>query len=160
MTLRLRPARSTDAGKLGAMISDAVAARPWKPRLHTGAEDIAFCGAMIDRGWVTVALLDERVAGFLARDGDDVNALFVTPNAQGKGVGGALLRDAMQARARLVLWTFLANEGARQFYDRYGFVERARGDGSGNEEGLPDIQLEWQATRNRPDGAKKETPDG
>lgn len=156
MTLRLRAARSTDAGKLGAMITDAVLARPWKPRLHTGAEDIAHCGRMIDRGWVTVAVLEDRVAGFLTREGRDVHALFVASDMQGRGVGSALLRHAMQASDRLLLWTFLENAGALRFYDRHGFRERARGDGSDNDEGLPDIQLEWQAEPAKPEQATPE----
>ena len=37
------------------------------------------------------------------------------------------------------LHCFQANEGARRFYERHGFRAEAFGDGSGNEEGLPDI---------------------
>ena len=154
MSVVLRAARDTDAGKLGAMITDAVTARPWKPRLHSAAQDIDHCGRMIDRGWVTVAERDGRVLGFVARQDDDVQALFVAQDAQGAGIGSALLTQAKQARDRLVLWTFLANAGARRFYDRHGFAELERGDGSGNEEGLPDVRLEWRrpAPQEKTDG--------
>lgn len=145
MTITLRPARDLDAGQMGAMITDAVAARAWKPLLHTAAEDIAHCAGMIARGWITVAETDAGVVGFLALDGEAVNALFVTPKAQGQGVGTALLRDAMARSPRLELWTFLANDGARRFYSRHGFTEVERGDGSANEEGLPDIKFAWTA---------------
>ena len=34
----------------------------------------------------------------------------------------------------------VANSGARRFYERHGFTAAKFGDGSGNEEKLPDIQ--------------------
>jgi hypothetical protein len=37
------------------------------------------------------------------------------------------------------LFCFQANKGARRFYERHGFVAEAFGEGSANEEGLPDI---------------------
>lgn len=143
---RLRPARPTDAGDLGGMITDAAAAHDWKPVLHSGAEDIAHAGTMIERGWVTVA--EDRAGallGFLAREGGYVHALFVTPRAQGKGIGRALLEDAKRAARRLELWTFLANARAQRFYERAGFAVTRRGDGSANEEGLPDLFYVWEA---------------
>lgn len=140
----LRPARSTDAGKLGLMITEAVAARAWKPRLHTGAEDIAHAGQLIDRGWVTVFCeADDTPVGFLAREDGFIHALFVAARAQRRGVGGALLRDAQSRADRLDLWTFEANAGARRFYRRHGFEVVARSTGD-NEEGLPDIRFRWQ----------------
>ncbi|WP_368667713.1 GNAT family N-acetyltransferase [Salipiger sp. PrR002] len=142
----LRAARSTDAGQLGAMISDAVAAHPWKPVLHSGAEDIAHAGQMIARGWVTVAEAEDgRLQGFLAREEGYVHALFVTPQAQGSGVGRALLDAAKEAAERLELWTFVANTQARRFYERAGFAVMRRGDGSANDEGLPDLFYVWEA---------------
>nr|WP_249200686.1 GNAT family N-acetyltransferase [Thetidibacter halocola] len=125
------------------MIGDAVAARDWKPRLHTAAQDIAHAGQMIERGWVTVAEIDDAVVGFLAREGGFVHALFVSDDAQGRGVGAALLAAAKDEAMDLTLWTFQANLGARRFYAREGFVEIARGDGRGNDERLPDVQLYW-----------------
>ncbi len=146
MSLLLRPARSTDAGSLGGMITRAVEAHDWKPVLHSGAEDIAHAGTMIERGWVTVA--EDRagaVLGFLAREGSYVHALFVAPGAQGRGVGRALLEDAQRGASRLELWTFVANARARRFYERAGFAVTRRGDGSANEEGLPDLFYVWEA---------------
>jgi hypothetical protein len=43
-----------------------------------------------------------------------------------------------------MLWTFVANAGARRFYAREGFVEARRTEGE-NEEGLPDVLLTWRA---------------
>ena len=50
MTERLmRPARSTDAGKAGAILSEFMEDTAWMPRIHTGAEDIGFVGSMIEK---------------------------------------------------------------------------------------------------------------
>ena len=145
MSVHLRAARSTDAGKLGQMITDAVAAKPWKPRLHTGAEDIAHAGTMIDRGWVTVAEKGE-VLGFVARDAAFIHALFIRQDTRGQGIGKALIDGAKEQSDLLELWTFVETRGARRFYKREGFTEIERGDGSTNEEGLPDVHFRWERT--------------
>ena len=141
--MNLRPARSTDAGKVGAILSEFIDTTSWMPRIHTRAEDIGFCATMIDRGWVIVAVSD-GVDGFLAQDGEEVSCLYVSSAAQGNGVGKALLDHAKQRADRLELWTFQANEGARRFYAREGFVELRETDGARNDENLPDVFLEWR----------------
>ena len=147
MTLHLRRARSTDAGKLGAMISEAVAAHAWKPKLHSGAEDVAHMGNLIDRDWVTVCEHGGDVAGFLAQDEALVQSLYVRSAHQNAGIGTALLDHAKATSNALELWTFQANAGAMRFYLRHGFMEAERTDGSGNEEGLPDIRYVWSAAK-------------
>lgn len=141
--ITLRPAHPRDANRLGAMITEAVDARAWKPRLHSGAQDISHAGTLIDRGWVTVAELGRDTAGFLAREGHFIHALFVAAWAQGQGLGTALLHDAKDRAERLELWTFQQNEGAQRFYLRHGFGETGRTEGD-NEEGLPDIRYLWR----------------
>ena len=140
----VRPARSTDAGKTGAIMSEFIDTTAWMPRIHTRAEDISFCASMIDRGWVSVAEFDGAVVGFLAKEGPEVNALYVANAAQGNGAGKALLDGAKQNAERLELWTFQANEGARRFYLREGFSEARETDGIENDEQLPDVFLQWE----------------
>lgn len=143
MTVALRPARPTDAGKIGAILHQFQQAADWMPPHLSAAEYIAYCGAMIDRGWVTVAERDGRVSGFLARDGDEICGLYVACDLRGAGVGRHLLNFA-KARARwLMLNVYEANTGARRFYERHGFVETGRKDGSDIDEGLPYICYEW-----------------
>jgi GNAT superfamily N-acetyltransferase len=142
--IHLRAARSTDAGKIGAILSDFLETTDWMPRLHTGAEDIAHSGVMIERGWVTVAEVDGCVAGFAACNGDDLNALYVAETARGQGVGTALLHRLQAEQPSLNLWTFQANKLAQAFYLKHGFVEVDRSDGTDNDEGLPDIRFEWK----------------
>lgn len=142
----LRSARSTDAGKVAAILSEFIDTADWMPRIHTRAEDVSFCAAMIDRGWVTVAEAD-GVSGFLAQEGDEVNCLYVANNAQGQGIGKALLDHAKAQSDKLELWTFQANEGARRFYAREGFVETEMTDGQRNDEKLPDVNLVWERAK-------------
>ncbi|MDG1431432.1 MAG: GNAT family N-acetyltransferase, partial [Paracoccaceae bacterium] len=144
MQMIIRPARSTDAGRTGAIMSEFIDTTDWMPRIHTRAEDIGFCASMIDRGWVSVAEVDGAVVGFLAKDAQEVNALYVANAAQGRGVGKALLDAAKQGAELLELWTFKANEGARRFYLREGFTEMHETDGTRNDEKLPDVFLQWE----------------
>lgn len=142
---RLRPAQPLDAGRVGAILSAWIDETPWMPRIHTRAEDIGFASMMVDRGWVTVSE-NETITGFLARDGDDIQALYVDASARGQGVGSRLLSDAMRRVDQLTLWTFQANIRAQAFYERHGFTPVERTDGAGNDEGLPDIRYHWQRT--------------
>ncbi|MHA6344955.1 GNAT family N-acetyltransferase [Roseivivax sp. CAU 1761] len=143
--IALRPARPTDAGRLGALLTEAVAGPGWKPRLRSGAEDIAEAGRMIDFGWVSVAEDRRgRILGFLAREGGYVHALIVAAEAQGRGIGRQLVAAAKAEAPELRLWTFARNRRARRFYEREGFAEIARGDGRGTDEGLADVQFRWR----------------
>lgn len=139
----LRLATSLDAGAVGAILSEFVDTTPWMPRIHTRAEDLAHAARMIDLGWVTVAEQGNQVVGFMARDGIELNALYVAQTTQNDGVGSALLAYAQAAVEHLDLWTFQANAGAQRFYLRHGFTEALRTDGASNDEKLPDIQLVW-----------------
>lgn len=143
MSATLRPARSTDAGTTGHILWQFQDQTTWMPKLHTGAETVAYCGLMIDWGWVTVAEIDDRVVGFLARDGDEICAMYISPDVKGQGIGHQLLQAAKAQSKRLDLWAFQANSGALRFYRREGFVEVARTDGAHNEENLPDVNLVW-----------------
>lgn len=157
MSVWLRPAHTLDAGKLGDMLTQAVHDHTWKPRLHSAAEDIGFAGRMIDRGWVTVAVdEDDRAWGFMARENGFIHSLMVARQARGHGLGTMLLEDAKTQADMLDLWTFVANTGARRFYERHGFVEVGRTDGD-NEEGLPDIRFRWyRVTPGQDDNADRE----
>ncbi|APG48165.1 GNAT family N-acetyltransferase [Phaeobacter porticola] len=157
MTHILRPARSTDAGKIAEILHGFEVETPWMPKQHTGAEAINFCGIMIDRGWVTVAQIAGRVEGFLARDEAEVCALYIRDTARGQGLGRALLDYAKSVQSPLHLWTFQANEGAQRFYLREGFVEERRTDGAGNNEQLPDMRYVWPAPEPAPKPASKPT---
>ncbi|MEO0381220.1 MAG: GNAT family N-acetyltransferase [Pseudomonadota bacterium] len=147
----LRHARSTDAGKVGGILSEFIDTTDWMPRIHTRAEDVGFAGFMIDRGWVIIAETGGQVTGFAAREAEDIHALYIAAHARRSGIGSALI-DALKGQVdRLSLWTFQANADAQAFYLYHGFKTVEETDGTGNDEGLPDMRLEW--TKGGADGA-------
>lgn len=76
---------------------------------------------------VTVAVDEEGVIlGFSGISGSKLEALFVDPAAMGHGVGGALMRHALDVCR---VWRVDVNEGnpgALAFYRKYGFLVRSR----------------------------------
>ncbi|MCV6584870.1 MAG: GNAT family N-acetyltransferase [Marinibacterium sp.] len=144
MSVVLRPARSTDAGSTGGILHHFAREHDWMPELHSLAQTIAFCGTMIDRGWVEVAEVDGQVEGFIARNGPEILSLYLSPCTRGQGIGRQLLGRAKTQCARLELRAFEANAGAQRFYLREGFAETKRSTGSDNDEKLPDITYVWR----------------
>ncbi len=140
----IRAAILDDAPQVGAILSAWVDETPWMVRIYSHAADQNHAAMLVRRGWVSVACLDGGVAGFLARDGSEIHALYVARGARGRGLGKALLKCAKQQSDHLGLWTFQANIRAQAFYLREGFCEVARSDGADNDEGLPDIRYEWR----------------
>jgi GNAT superfamily N-acetyltransferase len=145
----LRAARPEDTPAVIAVFHAARAdALPYLPILHTADEDRAFFSGLVERGLVTVAERDRRVAGFLARNEDWVDHLYIAPDAQGHGLGSALLEQAQAVRHSLQLWVFQRNTGAIGFYERHGFTIAERTDGSRNEERTPDARMTWSQAGN------------
>ena len=117
---------------------------PWLPQVRSRLTDIQMMARVICRGWVQVVHDSQGPAGFIARDGARVHALYVHPRARRQGLGRALLDDAKARADRLDLWVLQANTAARNFYARHGFAETTRTYGAGNDENLPDILMVWQ----------------
>ncbi|WP_205325021.1 GNAT family N-acetyltransferase [Glycomyces sp. YM15] len=82
--------------------------------------------------------------GFAALNGRWLDHLYIEPAHQGRGIGEALLARAKRRRPELDLRVFEQNHGARAFYARQGFSRIGSGDGSDNEERLPDLHLRWR----------------
>jgi L-amino acid N-acyltransferase YncA len=144
VSLRLRPARPEDAPALGAILSDWIDETDWMPRIHSREEDMGFAARLIDEMQVMVAETRGRPVGFLARREHFVHALYLSAAARGRGIGRRLLAAAQEVADELTLWTFQANRAARDFYAAHGFHEVETGDGTGNDEGLPDVRLAWR----------------
>ncbi|CAM5638267.1 GNAT family N-acetyltransferase [Streptomyces canus] len=93
--------------------------------------------------WVAVA--DEQVVGLMVVAGDLLSQLYLDPDWRGRGIGDRFVALAKERSPRgLSLWTFQVNEPAHRFYERHGFVEAERTDGSGNEEREPDVRYVWE----------------
>ena len=68
-----------------------------------------------------VAEDDGHVIGFAQVIPYRLENLYVDPDAQGRGVGTALLDHVKHACPNgFELWVFQENEGARRFYERHG----------------------------------------
>ena len=142
--VRLRQATTEDAVACATILQDWLDQTEWVPNMHTRDETVGFVrDKLIAKNDTIVATVgDGPVCGFLSREDEFVSTLYVAADARSKGVGAALLDRAKTRSARLNLWTFVANDAARRFYARHDFRELRRTDGD-NEEGLPDILLEW-----------------
>ncbi len=95
---------------------------------------------------VTVAVAAGSVpVGFIGEAPGLVSHLYVDPAWTRQGIGSRLLRHAMDHQLTgLSLWTFEANAGARAFYEKHGFAAVEHTDGSGNDEGQPDVRYAWK----------------
>jgi GNAT superfamily N-acetyltransferase len=112
--------------------------------LHTPEEDRSFFRKRVFAECeLWGAFGDVGMAGMIAFRKDWIDQLYVLPEAQRRGIGSSLLRQAQASFARLQLWTFLRNGPARRFYEARGFALVPETDGSGNEEKEPDALYLW-----------------
>ena len=83
-----------------------------------------------------------RIAGFISLSADHIEALFVEPDMQGRGVGGALLEYAKNLHQVLTLAVYEENKNAVAFYLRNGFeiVERRNDDNTN----CPELFMIWR----------------
>lgn len=150
--LLIRPGARTDLPSVGELYvrarEAAVPAMP--PSVHTPASVRAWVRSWdlgVHELWVADA--GEELVGFALATATWLDHLYVEPARTGSGVGSALLEVVKALRPGGVgLWVFESNVAARRFYERHGFVEVERTDGSGNEERAPDVHLAWPG----PDG--------
>jgi putative acetyltransferase len=84
--------------------------------------DAAFFAGRFASSWerMLVALLHDKLSGFLLMSDGHIDMLFMDSAASGKGGGAMLLREAEALGARS-LECFRDNEGARRFYERHGW---------------------------------------
>ena len=119
-------------------------ALPWLAGLHTPDEDRWFYHERMFAACTLWGAFDgETLTGMIAfRDGW-IEQLYVLPDAQGRGIGSALLAIARRDANQLQLWTFQRNARARRFYEARGFVLVEETDGRRNEEQEPDVRYRW-----------------
>ena len=114
---------------------------------HTAAEDRAWIRGVFARQSVWLACDGDAVVGVASCDGEWLTQLYLLPAYTGRGIGKGLLDRMLAETPALKLYTFARNAGARRFYERNGFVAVEFGDGSGNEEGEPDVRYERRPGR-------------
>jgi len=146
----IRSAEAEDANAIAKVHRTSMRqALPYLPDLHSEEEDRAWVANLVlPRQEVWVAEAGGCVVGVAALDGDMLTQLYILPGQQGRGIGSALLAKAMACRPKGVrLYAFQRNTRARGFYERRGFIAVEFGDGSGNEEGEPDVLYQWTPAR-------------
>jgi GNAT superfamily N-acetyltransferase/chorismate mutase len=149
----LRPATPDDRTALGEVyVASRAAAYPSMPlSVHPPEEARAYWAGVVDRAEVWVAEQETgrgtAVVGFAAVSRDWLDGLYVHPDAQGQGVGTALVEVVKAARPDgFSLWVFQTNRAARRLYERHGLLELEHTDGADNEEHAPDLRMAWPGT--------------
>ena len=142
----LRAARPGDADEIARLF--LIARRHsmgYLPELHSDEETRRWIGNIVLRQCaVTVAVLDRQIVGFAAVHDGMLEHLYVLPAWHGRGIGDALLSHAKTAAPEgLRLHVFQQNSQARRFYEKRGFGLVELGDGTGNEEKVPDALYAW-----------------
>ncbi|MDX3004245.1 GNAT family N-acetyltransferase [Kribbella solani] len=149
--LLIRLLESADVGEAAAVWWGARHAdrSQLPPAVHTAEQVVTwFADVLLPDGQTWVALDDDRIVAVLTLDGDDLDQLYVAPEAAGQGIGSTLVDLAKDLRpGGLALWTFQSNTRAQAFYRSHGFREVRRTDGAGNEEHAPDVRMAWGPDR-------------
>ena len=96
-------------------------AHPFLSEEFLAAERREIADTWMPMAETTVYELDGRVVGFIALIKNEVGAIFVEPDLQGRGIGRALMDTAAASRPYLELNVFEANSIGRHFYRAYGF---------------------------------------
>ena len=146
-TIAIRRGAASDAAAVAEvyLASRRGAAPRIPPVQHTDAEvHDWFASVVLVEHEVWVAERGGQVVAVMVMRGESLDQLYVRPDAQRRGIGARLLDVAKRRHGRLRLYTFEANEPARDFYEKHGFTALAFGDGTANPEGAPDVLYEWR----------------
>jgi GNAT superfamily N-acetyltransferase len=150
----IRPATVADVDAIAELYERSFATLTYLPVLHTLDEHRAWFGRQVAEHEVWV-WDEEGVRGFSVLTDDVLMYLYLDPGWTGRGIGTRLLERAKQRRpGGFTLWTFQQNEGARRFYERHGLEAIEFGDGSGNEEGVPDVRYAWRPASSAAPGSR------
>ena len=134
-----------DAQALTELFISARSDMTYLPKLYTDDETLWWMTNIVFKECeVRVARLGNVPVGFLARQQNTIEHLYVAPSQQSRKVGSVLLQEALQNGETLNLWVFQQNARARAFYQRFGFKLLQETDGSRNEEKVPDACYEWR----------------
>lgn len=143
---QVREATVADLPGCAAVANAWIDATPWLPRVQSHDEIAAmFEPGLLERRRVFVARDGGDVLGYLslAEDGF-VAALYLAPDARGRGIGKQLMDCAKAHHPEgLELTVFEPNVDARRFYAREGFVPVPGGRDAETEEGVPTLRLRW-----------------
>ncbi len=69
-----------------------------------------------------VVEVDDQVVGFIALMGNEIGAIFLQPEHQGKKIGKLMMDKAQELHGDLEVEVFEKNSFGRHFYSQYGFA--------------------------------------
>ena len=120
----IRPYKETDLGELlEAWSSASLIGHPFLDEAFFRQERNKIRDAYLPNAETWVFEQDGVVVGFIALIGNEVGAIFVDSNYQGRGIGRALMDHARSIRDFLELFVFQDNKVGRDFYEKCGFQE-------------------------------------
>ncbi|HWR84880.1 MAG TPA: acetyltransferase [Rhodoglobus sp.] len=143
MPVALRAARADDHDALLAVWRGAVEAT----HDFLTPDDVAFYAEAVARYLPVMSDLrvaadaGDRPVGFLAQDGGEIHMLFVAPQAQGGGIGTALLEDVAREHPVLRVDVNEQNPSGRRFYAARGFEQVGRSETDGEGRPFPLLHL-------------------
>ena len=141
----ITPATLKDAAICAQILHDWIAETPWFPNHAPESASLVSMQQRIKNSTVLLVKTGAEVEGFIAFENGYLDCLYLCGKARNKGLGRALLAQAKaNSPTGLSTWVLQQNHGAWRFYLREGFYEAEHGDGSDNEENLPDMRMKWQ----------------
>ena len=97
---------------------------------------------MLPQAEVYVYETESGIQGFLGLNGEYIEGLFVSEQAQSRGIGKCLLDCAKDRKSALRLNVYQKNVRAIRFYRREGFQIRC--EGLDADTGEPDYEMLWR----------------
>lgn len=97
---------------------------------------------MLPQAEVYVYETDQGIQGFLGLNGEYIEGLFVSEQAQSHGIGKLLLNHAKGRKPALRLNAYQKNVRAIHFYQREGFQIQREGLDAAT--GEPDCEMTWR----------------
>jgi len=139
----IRTYRETDLEEMVRIWYDAsVIAHPFVPASFWASHKSAMKEKYLPLAENYVFEQGGQVEGFISLVGERVCALFVAPEAQGRGIGKALLEHAKTLKGRLSLKVYRDNKKATRFYERSGL--KAAGEEVDEHTGCLQVLMEWE----------------
>jgi putative acetyltransferase len=136
----IRPYEPADEDDLiRVWLASTIPGQPFLPEAHWRAMEPEIREELLPVAETWIVEDDGELVAFMSLLGNLIGGLFTHPRHQGNGHGRALVEHARGRFDPVLVEVFEANEHARRFYSRCGFVhhERKLDEGSG----LPQLIL-------------------
>ena len=142
--INIRKALDKDSIQLTDIFISARENMTYLPTLYSREETLWWISNIVLKETdVHIAEINNESVGFLAKNGDIIEHLYIHPKYQNRKIGQFLLNICMDLESKLELWVFQKNTGAIRFYEKNGFKLIEQTNGSRNEEKVPDARYGW-----------------